>query len=420
MSSSSGSWSRSWSDRATKYVTAWQERAWGQVGQQLGLRWDPTAAHKRFSRGLIDYQAIPVEQMLKQLNPELVAKIYPGGVDSLDELVRDYKNRYFFEPPTPFDEPGLQSTMVQLLEEVTPVIAEVGYPLRPQPRVATMPSSYVHARTRSIPGTDEAAVLFQHGLMLFLNNFAKVLAFALPFPWLELAIDAPNDERPRPGDCEHMAHAVVVLADSLAAFVVDGDAHSAPYVALQGHATVTAYTLLHHMELSLLCHELAHLLLGHLLPPKRGAELGRPTELTASDKEYDADAIGCVIARRTAETSGVGLNNVVALWVYDLALAALGLIERCVSYLTTGEIHPPPSETHPPPADRRRELLRRNVQGLISEGGTEEAARLQFRTREAAELIEKLWLATKPKWDDLRSKNVYPSPIWTTRTGNAA
>ena len=58
---------------------------------------------------------------------------------------------------------------------------------------------------------------------------------------------------------------------------------SAPYVALHGHATVTAYTLLHHMELSLLCHELTHLLLGHLLPPGKAAELGR-TELTAWDK----------------------------------------------------------------------------------------------------------------------------------------
>lgn len=420
MSSSSGSWSRSWSDRATKRVTAWQERAWGQVGQQLGLRWDPTAAHARFSKGLSDYQAISVEQMLNQLDPELVAKIYPVGVDSLDELVRDYKSRYFVEPPTPFDEPGLQSTMVRLLDEVTPVIADSGFPLRPQPRVTTMPSSYVHARTRSIPGTDEAAVMFQHGLMLFLNNFAKVLAFALPFPWLELPIDAPTDDRPRPGDSEHMAHAVVMLADSLAAFVVDGDAQSAPYVAPHGHAAVTAYTLLHHMELGLLCHELAHLLLGHLLPPGRAAELGRPTELTAWDKEYNADAIGCVIARRTAVTSGIGMNNVVALWVYDLALAALDLIERCVSYLTTGEIQGSPSETHPPPADRRTELLRRNVQGLISEGGTEEAARLQFRTKEATELIEKIWLATKPKWDDLRSKNVYPSPIWTTKPGNAA
>ena len=41
-------------------------------------------------------------------------------------------------------------------------------------------------------------------------------------------------------------------------------------------------------------------------------------------------------------------------------------------------------------------------------------------TKEAAELIEKLWLATKPKWDDLRSKNVYPSPIWTTTPGDTA
>ena len=56
---------------------AWQERAWGELGQQLGLGWDPTAAHEQFSKGLIDYQAISVEQMLKLLDPELVATIYP-------------------------------------------------------------------------------------------------------------------------------------------------------------------------------------------------------------------------------------------------------------------------------------------------------------------------------------------------------
>jgi hypothetical protein len=397
-----------WSARATKYVSAWQEREWGEVGEHLGLGWDPVGAHRQFSSGLVPDEAVAPKLMREQLGLDLAGEIYAGAADELERLVEEYAARYFVEPPTPFDEPGLQSTMVQLLDEVTPAIEDSGFPLLARPLVATMPSSEVHARTRSIPGTNEAAILFQTGLMMFLRDFARVLALAMPFHWLELAINTPLERSGVPGDAAHTDRAVRLLGASLVAFVVEGDLRETPYVALERHAVVSSYMLLHHMELSALCHELAHLQLGHLLPAA--------VDLSPWDKEYGADQVGSTMASRTAQMSGAGLNSVVGLWMYELVLAAFDLVERALSYLETGRIDGSAGRTHPPPADRQRELLRRNMQGFVEAGLLAESVRLERRTVDAANVIERLWLATKPTWDSLRDRQVRPSPIWKNRS----
>lgn len=396
---------QSWSTRAVRYVTSWQERAWGDVGQQLGLGWDPAAAFEQLSREIPDGDYF-IQRIKEQLGPQLTAELYAGGHGQLEHLINEYIARYFIDPPTPFEEPLLQSTLMQLLDEARPVIEESGYELTARPLVATIPSSSVHARTRSIPWTDEAVVLFQHGLMLFLRDFAKVLAVAMPFSWLGLAVGRPDGIHGQPGNLDNVALAGSLLADSMVAFVVDGSARESPYIELAGHAQISANMLLHHMELGVLCHELMHLLLGHLLP------IGEAPTLTAWEKEYDADQVASTVLVSATRRNGSGLGDVEALWIYELSLAALDLVERARSYLTVGAIDGPPNETHPPPRDRRRELMRRNAQGLMESHRLEAAVSLERRTAEAGQLIEDLWLSTKPTWDSLRQKAVEPSPIW--------
>jgi hypothetical protein len=399
-----------WSDRARNRVAAWQERSWGQIALELGLGWQPRAAYLQLNSGLPSEEFLAAERFIATLDPSMVERLRAGegladveGVRRGDaEILESFKKRYFVDPPTEYEDPCLHSVAVAHLDGLLPVLLNMPYELPANPRVATVPTRSVHAWTRVVPGTDEAVMFFQHGLMLFLRQYSVALGLAVPFDWLDL----PALSEPIQGgrdEAENATNAADVLAASLTAFVVEGNPRAADVPSPRGSSLVTAIVLMRYMELFVLSHELMHLLLRH--PPR---PLHAPTHLL--QQEFDADDVGFSVAARVAEDEGAGLA--IGGWSADLALGAFDLIERCVAYLSTERTDAPPSETLPLTTRRRQELLWAKPRELAGQDRVSDAARLKKLTVSGARLIEKLWLATRPTLDQLRRRGIQPSPIW--------
>ena len=399
-----------WSDRARKVVTGWQERAYGDLGVDLGLGWAPMAAYERLARPLLPEERTSGAKAREMLGDDIV----PGGDwDDFDCILAEYKRRYFVEPPTPYEEPNLSSCVAEHLDTVLDVLSTSEWTLPARPLVATLPSGELNARIRRIPATDEAAVLFQHGLLMYLHTFAMVVAMAVPAEWLALPLRAADPDGDEPGGRDATVRAIDLLAAGLTAYVVHGTP-SVPGAPLPtGRALVSAGALGRAMRLFVISHELMHLLLGHLAVPV--------ADLTTEERwrrELDADMAGSSVAARAGEDTGMPL--VVGLWACDLALAAFDLVERVVAYLETGSIDGPPSDSHPPPVRRRQELLRTKTEDLMREGLMADSARLGDLTLNGAQLVERLFEATGPHWVALREQRVRPSPIWTRRADKTA
>ncbi len=400
-----------WSDRARNRVAAWQERAWGEIALELGLGWQPRAAYLQLNSGLPSEEFLAAERFIATLDPSMVERLRAGeGLADVEgvrrghaEILESYKKRYFVDPPTEYEDPNLHSVVVAHLDALLPVLLNMPYELPAKPRVATVPTRSVHAWTRVVPGTDEAVMFFQHGLMLFLHQFSVVLGLAVPFDWLDL----PALSEPIQGgrdEAENPTNAADVLAASLTAFVVEGNPRAADVPSPRGSSLATASVLLRYMEIFILSHEVMHLLLRH--PPR---PLHAPTHVLRQ-QEFDADDVGSSVAAGVAEDEGAGLA--IGGWSADLALGAFDLIERCVAYLSTGRMDAPPSETHPLTTRRRQELLWAKPRELAGHDRVSDAALLKTLTISGARLIEKLWLATRPTLDQLRRCGIQPSPIW--------
>lgn len=159
--------SSTWSGRATKHVTAWQERAYGQLAERSGLGWNPTGMFALLTAHSpsVDMEALRAATPPGQFTDEEWEEIARDAEQCI-ALCRDP------EPVTPFTHAGLQMTdkFAVLTAEIE--LAKRGVPLPYRPRVTTLPTGDFNARTRRIVGTDEAALMFDHTLLHFINEYA--------------------------------------------------------------------------------------------------------------------------------------------------------------------------------------------------------------------------------------------------------
>jgi hypothetical protein len=88
-----------WSDRAQMLVSEWQERAWGQLAEDLGLGWNPSQAFDRFATPRVaqsDYR-LSVDRLQQTIGQKLSAA---QRVD-IERTWDEYNKRFYdITPPT--------------------------------------------------------------------------------------------------------------------------------------------------------------------------------------------------------------------------------------------------------------------------------------------------------------------------------
>jgi len=392
-----------WSEQATKRVTGWQERDWGMLAISMGLGWKPEQVFAAMSPSPLPTDLISSDRMRRDLGDDIVAD--PNWA-SLAVTMRDYQDKYLVNVPTRYEILPYYSALAYELDGAVDAIAAANQELPYHPLVASLPSGDVNARIRKIPGSNEAVILFQHGLIEFLDQVAIAMGAALPIELTDLPLRVAIPGGSEPGDHAHRQLAVEQLADSLTSYVVEGNPYRARRRPLQERALASGVTLAAGMRRFLLSHELMHLLLQHF--SMRSADMSREQSW---QREFDADMVGASLsAPLSAEAC------VFKMWACDTALWAFEILEQTLAYLESGTVTGlPPTHSHPTPRIRRRRLLLEMTRQLQESGETGISGQLGELTAYGWELGARLWEAVLPYWEDLREKGVRPGPLWKKR-----
>jgi hypothetical protein len=401
--------SADWSSRAIRIIGGWQERAYGQIGEQMGIGFRPAEVYR-----MLVPPPPPQGWTEAELDRSMPAEFLTHVERStFSEVLGNYMDKYVAEPSTPYESPTFQAILRPDQELLLSTLEEIGLPL-PRPVVlATLPTGQVNARSRRIRGSDEIAILFEHGLMHYLYLFSFVVGFAVPANWwAPLVSEGPNAQISslvaRLGQEETKADpraAATHLGRLVQAYVIDGNPRAAARPRVRG-AMLVASSVLRQIRLFIVAHELMHVALGHL--EISGDSISRADRW---EREFDADINGASLA---ASCFG-GPPTVLGLWSCHLALIALDFVERAVTYLDSGSIDCPGTDTHPPSHERASALIRYQVNALSENGRSLDALHFAELVDRSGALMEQAWSATKPAWDDLRSRGTRPSPLWWPR-----
>lgn len=400
------SMAEAWSDQAKKTVTDWQERSWGDLAISMGFGWAPKRAFEAMSPPVPSGDLV-VDTMRNDLGSDLVAD---RDRSSADITTRTYLAKYLTNPPTPYESPLLYSTLTHHLDIALEAMAATPWKLAHEPRVATLPSGDLNAKIRKIRHSNEVVVFYQHGLIEFLDQMAIVMGAAIPIEWLKLPLPKSRARQDEPGDASYERLAVEQITESLTSYIVHGNSSRARRRPLKGRALASTVSLAAGMRNFLLCHELIHLLFGHLAVPS--VKLPRSE---AWQREFDADMGGSTLAVHSHDEV-----RVFKFWTCDIALWSFQMIERALFYLDTGangEL--PATHSHPTPTLRRLHFLEEKTRELWELDMKDLSNQLGELIVGGAEVGENLWEATIPHWDALRRQGVRPSPLWKQRLEQA-
>jgi hypothetical protein len=260
----------------------------------------------------------------------------------------------------------------------------------------------VNARVVTEPKTRAPVIFFERGLMHFLHDFAKLIAWAAPPLSEEQLYDAEAITR-APRRYTMPPEASRSFVGALCAYVGAGTASAAGEpVPHPLHNLLMAAMLTGLMDRFVMAHELAHVALGHL------------SQRPSPDQEYEADALGLAMLLRAARPSG-GLWAV-SFWACDLTLSCFHILNKAIGVLAFGAAKLRwASPTHPDDLSRRQNL-RDSVAGLDPDrprAGLEAAAELCGMSDS---LVQRLWEFVSPDLWFAHQKGERPSPLWSNRT----
>jgi hypothetical protein len=388
-----------WSDRARMHVTAWQERAYGALAEQSGMGWDPAGMFAKFVEtvpnvGVADVQAATPEGYFTPAEWNEAAL----SVDQYVEMSSDP------EPATPFTHAGLQMVYKFAVLKAEIELGSRDWRLPYRPRVTTLPTGDFNARTRRILATDEAAIMFDHTLLAYIHEFARIVAAGLPDQWFEYGKLPERSNAERVLDFEVAQES---LAELLTRCVLTGTLNGYERPDMTWRNTSVSALFAAYSRQFLVAHELTHLLYRHMDVPSAGISVPERHQ-----REYDADQVGSGWASAALDDV-YGHDRVFGYWTADLTLAAFQYLYRAIWYIASGDPSgAPDTKTHPTPLNRRIHLLEAN-EGVLSEMGMEEdAARLKDLCDAASEQLEALLWPAGTRLASLRQQGAQAAVVW--------
>jgi hypothetical protein len=398
-----------WSDRARSVVSEWQERAYGELAEDLGWGWSPQRAFDKFATRQVakdDYR-LSVDRLKANFGSD-----YDPGLDwqEVEKGWNEYKEHYYYiEPPTKYEDASIYSNAFANLTAITTLIEQVmPGQLTKVPLIASLPSGELTAKLRSIRGTNEVVILLQKGLAGFIFHFTNIIACAIPTDLIRSGKPVPSATYGIPGDAKHVTYATKYLIDLIDAYIVNGDPHLLSDPDLRGRALYNRGVIGIWMRQFPICHELIHLVYGHL---------GSRTLLSKDEawrREYQADCVGSALI--------AGLSNdydpesrLTSIWACAVVLAGFGILEECIDFLSPGSRLAPESGSHPPFRKRREGIFQFACDNFSASGYDDDARSLEDLFNKGEEILGYLMNRIGPHLEELRRNGVRPSPIWRIR-----
>ena len=208
---------------------------------------------------------------------------------------------------TSYEAPHWYNIILKLSGEIDKAANDAAIPVPSHPLLGTLPIGQINAMTIRVPGTDEFVIIFDWQLFLFALLLSKAVVRALPLVSTEdgsfqIRIDSDGIRSRTDSDPSVVGRFLEVVM----AYAVAGDPGFAPQYFPEPQYSLLAARLRDCMELFVMGHEYAHIILGHLTSAN-GAVLARMNnaeEVAYSwQQEYEADMLGANLMMR-AEFAG--------------------------------------------------------------------------------------------------------------------
>ena len=398
-----------WSDRAISVVSEWQERAYGELAEDLGFGWDPLRAFQELSPPQApagDYR-LSVARLRDSFGRNYLPTFDWQQVEKYwDEYKRNY---YYVNLPTKYENPNIYSNALANLTALTSAIKQAmpGH-LDKVPIIASLPSGELNAKIRAIRGTNEVVILLQQGLASFLYHFSNIVACFIPSDLIKSRTPVPSMEHGNPGDVNHVTYATRYLVKLITAYVVEGNLYLlGGDPELRGRALYNQGIIGISMRQFPICHELMHLVNGHLSDKNLSKD-------KAWEREFLADQEGSTFVAALSDGADRG-SPATSVWACSLALAGFQMLEEWVAYLNTGSWVIPENATHPSHRQRRENLREYQYRSMVSVGNNEDARSLLELFDKGDAVLAGLRNRIDPYLEDLRKYGAKPSPIWRVR-----
>jgi hypothetical protein len=352
------------------------------------------AEREKFARGYVESQFPSADEKQRE---ELV-KTFIGELAKQTEQV-----------PTPYEEPGWYAVMENLSEDIGKSADEAELVIPTNPLLGTLPTGQINAMTLRVPGSDDYLIIFEWQLFLFALLLSKAVARALPLRQTEdegFSFSAQKDDIAQRIDSDKSV--VYRFADVLLAYAATGQPSRAQPYLPEVHYGRLAEVLRRSMELFVMGHEYAHIILGHLSTAQSTeTKLSEAEMLEYSwGQEYEADLMGSSLMMRVMARDGMDAS--LSYWGCDFFFSAIDVMDKAVSVLNGEEETAMKLGSHPPTKERR-EMLRQLLPEMIGEKHANDALGL---SRILEDVTDLLWQRTRPVIASARSRGVRPAPWW--------
>jgi hypothetical protein len=293
--------------------------------------------------------------------------------------------------------------MGEAIENAAASENDYAFPFRPM--LASVPSSSINARALYCQESEEFIVLFTHGLYAFAFEMAKILSFAVPVDSRTGRLTSwdPNDVVTRHPE---MVEQFIRVLES---YVVNGNMRQVPPFQVDDSRKNIAGALIRVMELFVVGHEYAHIMLGHLSPARvvhRTIAGIDAFEVSQNRKdEIDADQVGLAIMFPV-----IGNDPEWLLLGPEALLGCMDCVERCTTLLHDGPTQEPSVEfddSHPDIETRRSYMRKAARQALGDDARTSIAMADGIRLT-----IELLWTRAEAHFVRLHAQGVGSSPLF--------
>ncbi len=226
--------------------------------------------------------------------------------------------------PTRYENPLWYLHVQTLTQRIESTLQATGNAPRHRVIFGTSPTRTVGAQVLAVPGSSDHVAIFHEDLFHATYLLMKVLVQTLD--WRETRTSYERDrikERVKDPDVQRR------FREAMAWYAKP--AGSPSFYVLEPNQTRLANVLTRGMELFVIAHEYAHVLLGHT---RRGDSVA--DQLWSWRQEIAADSLACEIVLATAQHSGSDFENGFALWGPELMLAGLDILERVDAFTRTG------------------------------------------------------------------------------------
>lgn len=285
-----------------------------------------------------------------------------------------------------------------------------------RPIFGTLPTGDIQAVTYGLKGSNEYLIVFESDLFHFCNLLSKIIARALPFDRItdgertEFSTDIDKIRK----NIEYNNEILQRFQELIIAYLIKGKVVRAPQYYLKAPYTMIAENLRDSMELFVMGHEYAHILLNHLKGKESFAQVldfeSAYNIIFKWEEEFEADSLGLLLM--IGAMKNIGYDNSLSYWGAECFCSGYEVIEKGKSILRTGtdEFYwrkgkkDGPVGDHPP-AETRRTKLREMMKIHFDEKPIN-------LSKIVEEIIKILWEKTRPILIEYHNKNVNLDPRW--------